>query len=53
MLFINLDPGNKIGSSEKQSLLEQSFDVIYPAVSKFDGKNFYCFVTNVSTSLFN
>ena len=38
VLFINLDPGKKIGPYEKQSLLQQSFDVIYPVLSKFDGR---------------
>lgn len=38
MLFINLDPGKKIGPYEKQLLLEQSFDAIYPVLSKFDGR---------------
>ena len=38
VLFINLDPGKKIGPYEKQSLLQQSFDVICPVLSKFDGR---------------
>ena len=37
VLFINLDPGKETGPHEKQSLLQQSFDVVYPALTKFDG----------------
>ena len=37
VLFINLDPGKQTGPYEKQLLLQQSFDVIYPALTKFDG----------------
>lgn len=37
MLFINLDPGKQTAPHEKQSLLQKSFDVIYPALTKFDG----------------
>lgn len=37
MLFINLDPGKQTAPQEKQSLLQMSFDVIYPALTKFDG----------------
>lgn len=37
MLFINLDPGIQTAPHEKQSLLQKSFDVIYPSLTKFDG----------------
>ena len=38
VLFINLDPGKRTGPYEKQSLLQRSFDVVYPALTKFDGE---------------
>ena len=37
VLFINLDPGRQTGPHEKQALLQESFDVVYPALIKFDG----------------
>ena len=40
VLFINLDPGKKTQPCETQSLLQQSFDAIYPALTKFDGRSF-------------
>ena len=47
VLFINLDPGKQTGPHEKQSLLQQSFDVIYPVLTKFDGRVY----TSLSFSL--
>ena len=46
VLFINLDPGKKIGPHETQSLLQKSFDVIYPSLTKFDGKMYTCVQNN-------
>lgn len=58
VLFINLDPGKHTGANEKQSLLQQSFDVVYPTLTKFDGisihklcQSMVCFICNTSLSL--
>ena len=38
VLFINLDPGQQTDAAGTLKLLQSSFDVIYPSLSKYDGK---------------
>ena len=47
VLFINLDPGRQTGPHEKQALLQESFDVVYPALIKFDGTFTKCIYNHI------
>lgn len=38
VLFINLEPGERLNASGTLKLLQSSFDVVYPSLSKYDGK---------------
>lgn len=37
-MFINLDPGQQTNAVGTLKLLQSSFDVIYPSLSKYDGE---------------
>ena len=41
VLFINLDPGKTLDAPATLSLLHTSFDVIYPCLTKFEGRFFF------------
>ena len=41
VLFINLEPGEQLNASGTLNLLQSSFDVVYPSLTKYDGRLFY------------
>ena len=38
VLFINLEPGERLNASGTLNLLQSSFDVVYPSLAKYDGR---------------
>lgn len=41
VLFINLEPGERLNASGTLNLLQSSFDMVYPSLTKYDGRLFY------------
>ena len=41
VLFINLEPGERLNASGTLNLLQSSFDVVFPSLTKYDGRLFY------------
>ena len=41
VLFINLEPGEQLNASGTLNLLQSSFDVVYPSLTKYDGRLLY------------
>ncbi len=38
VLFINLEPGKRLNASGTLNLLQSSFDVVFPSLTKYDGR---------------
>jgi hypothetical protein len=38
VLFINLEPGERLNASGTLNLLQSSFDVVFPSLTKYDGR---------------